>query len=108
VRNKIQSRLAQPEKQAAPSGAISTPVPTRSQRAFLVVVLDEADGTASPVIVHAEHYEAAEEKAVALRKAENDLSDLDDEAAGFRAVASYSREQLANFLREMELPEPNV
>ena len=75
---------------------------------FLVVVLDEADATASAVVVQAEHYEAAEKKAVAQRKAENDLSDLDDEAEGFKAIASHSREQLADFLREMDLVEPEV
>jgi hypothetical protein len=100
------SQPAQPEKRAARPEAKSTPVTTNGP--FLVIVLDEADVTSSAVIVQAEHYEAAEEKAVAQRKAENDISDLDDEAAGFNAVASYSREQLADFLREMELPEPDV
>jgi len=73
--NKSQS--AQPENRAAGSTARSAPATTNGT--FLVIVLDEADVTASAVVVQAEHYEAAE-KAVAQRKAENDLSDLDDEA----------------------------
>src|SRR5262245_48266526 len=58
-------------------------IPT--DNAFMVMVLDEAKDTARAVLVRAEDYEAVEQKAVAQLKAENGLSDLDDEAAGFKS-----------------------
>ena len=105
MRNTIQSQAAQSEDQAAPSSAKSTPAPTRSQRAFLVVVMDEADGTCCGSVVKAVDEEAAAVEAVQRCKAEHDLGDLDDRAAGFKAVAVYSREDLVRILSVMELPE---
>jgi hypothetical protein len=58
--------------------------------------------------VRAKHCEEAEEKAVAQRKADHDLSHLDDEAAGFKAIAVYSHDYLLEIVRQMRLTEPDV
>ena len=108
MRNTIQNQAAQSEDQAAPSIAKSTPAPTRSQRAFLVVVRDEADGTCCGSVVKAADEEAAALEAVRRCKADQGLDDLDDQAAGFKAVAVYSGEDLVRILNVMEMPEPDV
>jgi len=41
-------------------------------------------------------------------KAKHDLSDVDDKAAGFKVIAVFGYEYLAQVLREMEMPEPEV
>jgi len=82
---------------------------TKTQaESFFVIVLDEDDGMGRGVIVQDEHCEEAEQKAVDQFKADNDLGDLDEVAAGFRAVASFDAESLAQIMREMQLPQPNV
>jgi hypothetical protein len=75
---------------------------------FLVIVLDQADDTGHGLVVRAEHYEAAETKALERFKADNELSHLSDADAGFKAIATYSRDCLHSFVREMELPEPEI
>ena len=107
--NTIQSASAQPGKRAARSNAKTTPVATSGQRTFLVLVLDEAIETCCGPVVKAADEEAAALAAVQRGKADHDLSDnLDDEAAGFTAVAVYSREKLQQIVNKMELPEPDV
>ena len=105
MRTTIQSQAAQSEDQAAPSSVKSTPAPTRSQRAFLVVVMDEADGTCCGSVVRAADEEAAAQQALQGCKAEHGLGDLDDQAAGFKVVAVYSQEDVVRILSVMELPE---
>ena len=91
-------------------GPITTARSKRSptSNTFLVIVLDTREDTAISAIVQAESRWAAKHQTVAKSKAEHDISNFEDEAAGFKAVASYSREQLANLLRQMELPAPDV
>jgi hypothetical protein len=108
MRNTIRNQSAQPEKQAAHSSSISTPVTASGQHTFLVIVMDEAAGTGSDRVVKAADDEAAAREAVQRSKADHDLGDLDDEAAGFKAIAVYSQEDLVRILKVMELPEPDL
>lgn len=108
MKNTIRNQSAQPYKQAACSSATSTPVPASGQQSFLVIVMDEAAGTGNGRVVKAAGNEAAAREAVQRCKADHDLSDLDDRAAGFKAVAVYSREELVRILTVMELPEPDL
>jgi hypothetical protein len=79
----------------------------RQEQAYLVVVIDHAtmDGTrANPPgsdvhIVTASSPEDAEDKAVAINNAENDLGP--DEDGGFIPVRVLSREDLQRFIEEM-------
>ena len=60
--------------------------------------MEEADGTCCGRLVKAVDAEAAAREATQRCKAEHDLGGLDDEAAGFKTVAVYSHEDLANIL----------
>jgi len=86
---------------------VASPRPA-SDQPFLVILLDESDNNGCDVVVRAEDTEAAERKALDQQKAKEDLSDIDDEAAGFRVVAVFGYEYLAQVLREMEMPVPDV
>jgi len=79
-----------------------------SDRCFLVILFDESADTGCGVVVRAEHAEAAERKALDKRKAEHDLRDVDDEAAGFKTIAIFGYDYLVQVVREMEMPEPEV
>jgi hypothetical protein len=70
--------------------------------------MDEADGTCCGSVVKAADEEAAALEAVRQCNADHDLDDLDDEAAGFKAVAVYGREDLVRIQKVMELPEPDL
>jgi hypothetical protein len=97
----------EPEKNDSAVLAVVSPR-AASEQPFLVIVLDESDDTGCGVVVRAQDSEAAERKALDERKAEHDLSDVDDEAAGFKAVAVFGYEYLVEIVREMEMPEPDV
>jgi hypothetical protein len=110
---------SQPNGSAAPASGtgplmqrpITTARSTRSptSNTFPVIVLDTREDTAISAVVQAESHWAAKHEAVVKCKAKHDLSaDFPDEEARIKAVASYSRAQLADFLREMELPAPDV
>jgi hypothetical protein len=71
----------------------------------LVAVLDEATRSCCSPVVRAADEEAAAQQALQGCKAEHDLGDLDDQAAGFKAVAVYSQEDVVRILSVMELPE---
>jgi hypothetical protein len=79
-----------------------------SEKPFLVIVLDEADTTGRGLVVRATDWDAAERKALDQCKADQDLSDLDDKAAGFKALLFFSYDHLLDMVREMQLPEPEV
>jgi hypothetical protein len=74
----------------------------------LVVVLDEATRSCCSPVVRAADEEAAAQQALQGCQADHDLSDLDDRAAGFKAVAVYSQEDVVRILRLMELPVPEL
>jgi hypothetical protein len=73
------------------------------EKPYLVVLLDKADESYSYHVVRAEDEDAAERQVVDERKADHDLSSLDDEAAGFQAVLTFSKDDLAEDTREDEL-----
>ena len=70
--------------------------------------MNEASGTCCSRVIKAADAELGAVEAVHQCKADHDLAELDDEAAGFKAVAIYSKEHLAQILRTMELPEPDL
>jgi hypothetical protein len=98
--------LVEPEKYDSAISAVVSPRPA-SDRPFLVIVLDESDNSGGGVVVRAEHLEAAERKALDERKAEHGLSDLDDQAAGFKAIVVLGYDDLLGVVRDMEMPEPD-
>jgi hypothetical protein len=103
-----QSKTAQSAEPVAVINTNPLPVgdsrPSHSEKPFLVIVLDEADSSCSYGVVRAKDEEAAECKAVDERKEDHDLEDLDDEEAGFQALATFSRDDILYILGEMDGP----
>ena len=71
------------------------------EKPYLVVLLDKADESYSYHVVRAEDEDAAERQVVDERKADHDLSALDDEAAGFQAILTFSKDALEEIIGQM-------
>ena len=83
-------------------GSTKTMPESEPGKPFLVIVRDDADATYSYGVVRAPDEESAERQAVDAPKEDHGLGDLNDEEAGFEAVATFSRDDLVYWLGEMD------